>query len=76
MDEKKTDLSFKKYVFFQFSQRYVLQKKMKVLCLLSKNHQISIVKTPETAILIERMKEREFNVEIFLIILYKGNYFG
>jgi len=33
--------------------------------ILSKNHQVAIVKTPETATLIECMKEREIKVEIF-----------
>ena len=33
--------------------------------ILSKNHQIAIVKTPETAILIQRIKDKEYRVEIF-----------
>jgi ADP-heptose:LPS heptosyltransferase len=40
-------------------------KWIKLAEILSKNHEIAIVKTPETAILIERMKEKEFRVEIF-----------
>jgi ADP-heptose:LPS heptosyltransferase len=38
---------------------------IKLAEILSKNYQIAIVKTLETATLIERMKERKFNVEIF-----------
>ena len=40
-------------------------KWIKLAEILSKNHEIAIVKTPETAILIQRMKERELKLEVF-----------
>jgi len=40
-------------------------KWIKLAEVLSKNHEIAIVKTPETAILIQRMKERDVKVSFF-----------